>query len=134
MIDKIEYQGKCFALILRNEFDTEGVHFFTSGDNPLQLGVHKYKQGVALKPHIHLNLPKKIESIQEVLHMEHGKLQVDFYDDQGALLGNTILHMGDTILLLSGGHGFEVLEDCKIVEIKQGPYSGQQDDKKFLNI
>ena len=132
MIEKVELQGKEFAIVLRNEFDTDGVHFVTEPNSPLQLGVHKHKQGVTLKPHIHINMVKTIENVQEVLHVEYGKVEVDFYSDDGAHIGSTTLRMGDTILLMSGGHGFRMLEDSKIVEIKQGPYSGVADDKKFL--
>ena len=42
------------------------------------------------------------------------------------------LHAGDIILLLSGGHGFTILEDSTtIVEIKQGPYLDGKDKIKF---
>jgi hypothetical protein len=31
------------------------------------------------------------------------------------------------ILLATGGHGFEVLEEIEMIEVKQGPYAGDQD-------
>ncbi len=42
-----------------------------------------------------------------------------------------ILCSGDIILLSKGGHGFEVLEDIEMIEVKQGPYSGDKDKTKF---
>jgi hypothetical protein len=33
------------------------------------------------------------------------------------------------VLLLAGGHGFDVQDDTKIVEIKLGPYDGKTKDK-----
>ena len=32
-------------------------------------------------------------------------------------------------MLMAGGHGFRVLEDCKMIEVKQGPYAGVDFDK-----
>jgi hypothetical protein len=58
-------------------------------------------------------------------------VKVAFYDD-GEKIKTTILNMGDTILLISGGHGFDMLEDSKIIEVKQGPYGGMEQDKKLL--
>ena len=131
MIEKVEWQGKTLALILRARFDKEGVNFVTAEDNPIQLGILKHHQGVKIKPHIHRASTKVIDSVQEVLHIEYGKVEVDFYDD-GEKIKTTILNMGDTILLISGGHGFDMLEDSKIIEVKQGPYGGMEQDKKLL--
>jgi hypothetical protein len=39
------------------------------------------------------------------------------------------LAAGDAILLIAGGHGFEVLEACQIMEVKQGPYLSKEKDK-----
>jgi len=35
------------------------------------------------------------------------------------------------ILLAFGGHGFEMLEATEIIEVKQGPYAGEQDKTRF---
>ena len=133
MIEKVEWQGKTLALILRARFDKEGVNFVTAEDNAIQLGILKHRQGVKIKPHIHRASAKVINSVQEVLHIEYGRVEVDFYDD-GEKIRTTILNMGDTILLISGGHGFDILEDSKIIEVKQGPYEGVEQDKERLNI
>lgn len=134
MIETIEWNGKKFALILRKEFKAEGVNFLTAEDNPLQLGILGHKQGTKIKPHIHRSSPKTINEVQEVLHIEYGKVEVEFYDAAGKKVADTILRGGDTILLLLGGHGFNILEDSKIIEVKQGPYHGVGEDKKYLEI
>ena len=133
MIEEIEFEGKLFALISRCGCEQNGVNFVTSQDNPLQLGILKHQQGVRLEPHIHRNTPRIINEVQEVLHIEYGELETEFYDEAGNKLGSVILNTGDTILLISGGHGFNILKDCKIVEVKQGPYSGVREDKERLN-
>ena len=38
---------------------------------------------------------------------------------------------GDFLLLLGGGHSFEMLEDSELIEIKQGPYAGDKDKKRY---
>jgi hypothetical protein len=132
MIEKIEWQGKILALIVRHRFDNEGVNFVTDEDSPLQVGVLKHPQGSKIKPHIHRASRKIIDSIQEVLHMEYGRVGVNFYNDNGEQITSTVINMGDTILLIAGGHGFDILEDSKIIEVKQGPYEGVERDKKLL--
>lgn len=71
---------------------------------------------------------------QEVLFIKKGKLRVDFYDDNEQYLESRILEAGDVILLVSGGHGFTVLEEVEMIEVKQGPYSGDQDKRRFTGI
>ena len=132
MPERIEFNGKLFALILRKEFEEDGANFFTSKESPLQLGVLGHKQGAEIKPHIHKNVPRTIERVQEVLHLAHGKVQVDFYDEEGKPLGSSTLNTGDTILLTDGGHGFKMLEDSKMIEVKQGPYLDQETDKRHF--
>ena len=132
MIEKVEWQGKTLALILRAGFDNEGVNFVTDDNSPLQVGVLKHPHGSKIKPHIHRASNKIIDSIQEVLHVEYGRVGVNFYNDRGGQIGSAVINMGDTILLISGGHGFDILEDSKIIEVKQGPYEGVERDKKLL--
>ena len=42
-----------------------------------------------------------------------------------------LLNKGDIILLIKGGHGFSVIEDVKMIEVKQGPYAGDKDKIRF---
>ena len=134
MVEKIEWQGETLALILRAKFDSKGVNFVTDEDSPLQVGVLTHPQGFKIKPHIHRTSRKIINSIQEVLHVAYGRVGVNFYDDNGEQIRTAVINMGDTILLIAGGHGFDILEDCKIIEVKQGPYEGMEQDKKRLEI
>ena len=131
MIERIEWNNRLIALILRRELEMEGVNFFTQEDNPIQLGILKHRQGARIKPHIHKNFSKTISEVQEVLHIAYGKIEAEFYDEKGEKNKSTILGEGDTILLLSGGHGFNILEDSKVIEVKQGPYRGVGDKELF---
>ena len=45
-----------------------------------------------------------------------------------------MLYPGDVILLADGGHGFKMLEPSEIIEVKQGPYCGEQDKVRFMPV
>lgn len=68
---------------------------------------------------------------QETLVLKRGKMRVDFFDDEQKYLSSRILEGGDVVLLICGGHGFEVLEEIEMIEVKQGPYAGDQDKVRF---
>jgi len=66
-----------------------------------------------------------------VLFIKSGKVRIDFFDDRQRYLESRILNTGDVILLAHGGHGFKMLEESEIIEVKQGPYTGDQDKERF---
>ena len=45
-----------------------------------------------------------------------------------------VINSGDIVLLFGGSHGFKILEDLEMIEIKQGPYVGDLDKTKFKRI
>ncbi len=56
---------------------------------------------------------------------------MDFYNDEQQYLESRVLEAGDVILLVTGGHGFEVLEEVEMIEVKQGHYVGERDKTRF---
>ena len=85
-------------------------------------------------PHVHNSVPRQVHYTKEVLVLRRGKLRVDFYTDKQEYIESHILQGGDVILLAEGGHGFKVLEDVEMFEIKQGPYTGENDKTRFQGI
>jgi mannose-6-phosphate isomerase-like protein (cupin superfamily) len=77
---------------------------------------------------------REVQYTKEVLFVKSGRLRVDFYDDDRVYLESTVLEAGDIILLAQGGHGFTMLEPTEIVEVKQGPYVGEQDKTRFAGV
>ena len=134
MVERVEWQGNPLAIIIRKEFEPETTTFFTPKDYPLQLGIVKLDRGGVIKPHIHRRSEKIIHEVHEALHLQYGKIQVDFYSEEGEKAGSTILCEGDTILLIHGGHAIRALEKFKIIEVKQGPYGSLEGDKVFLEV
>ncbi len=131
MIEKIEINGILYAIIIRKDFRQPGIHFFTPESFSQQLAYMSRPKGHQIEPHLHREVRRDVHLTQEVLVIRKGKLRVDFYSKEKQLIGHRILETGDVILLAEGGHGFEMIEDCEIFEIKQGPYLGDQDKEKF---
>ena len=133
-ICEIRDGDELLALIVRREFSAPGVNFLTSRDLSQQLAYMAHPAGHIIKPHVHNSVPRQVSYSQEVLVLRKGKLRVDFYRRDTSYLRSCMLGAGDLILLAGGGHGFEVLEDLEMYEIKQGPYAGDADKSRFAGI
>ena len=134
MIERVEFGGVEFAIILRSSFREPGIHFFTPGDFSQQLGYMRHPAGHVIEPHVHNPVQRAIHFTREVLFLRRGRLRVDFYTDAGSYLESRELGTGDVILLVAGGHGFEALEEIEMIEVKQGPYVGDADKTRIKGI
>jgi mannose-6-phosphate isomerase-like protein (cupin superfamily) len=130
-VEQIEHQGQALALIVRNEFSKPGVNFFTSNELSQQLAHMCHPAGKVIPAHVHNPVHRTVAYTQETLFIKRGRLRVDFYDADRIYLESRVLGPGDVILLIRGGHGFEVLEDLEMIEVKQGPYAGENDKTCF---
>ena len=130
-ISYLRHNDELLAIIIYSNFKKEGIEFFTPKDFSQQLGYMKRSKGYKIKPHIHNDVPRKINFTQEVLFIKSGKVKVNFFNKEYIFLESKILRKGDVILLAKGGHGFEILEEAEIIEVKQGPYSGDIDKTHF---
>ena len=131
MIEEVKYNTQILAIIIRAKYHKEGISFFTPGDFSQQLGYMNRPKGYIIDPHVHNVVERKVTLTQEVLYVKSGKVRVDFYNDEQQYLESRIVVTGDVILLAAGGHGFEMLEDAEMIEIKQGPYCGDEDKVRF---
>lgn len=131
MIESICSGGLQLALILRASYYSSGVNFFTPDDYSQQLGYMNRPKGYVIAPHVHNPVERAVSYTKEVLFIKSGKLRVDFYTENQTYIESKMLHAGDVVLLAFGGHGFEVVEDSEIIEVKQGPYAGDQDKTRF---
>lgn len=134
MIEKIVNNNEIIAIVMRDSYEKEGVEFVTPNEFSQQLAYMKHPKGHKIIPHFHNEVPRIIKYTQEVLIIKKGRLRVDFYDVKCKYINSIVLNRGDVILLCSGGHGFEVIEDVVMVEIKQGPYAGEEDKTKFESV
>lgn len=132
MVTTVEHNGEILAIIIPADFREEGVRFFTPDQFSQQLAFMKHSQGHEIQPHVHCPVPREVQYTQEVLIIRRGRLRVDFYDGENYLESRE-LGAGDVILLASGGHGFKVLEELEMIEVKQGPYAGE-DKVRFAAV
>lgn len=134
MLEKVYFKNVLLAIILRADFKEPGIHFMTSPEFSQQLAYMNHPTGRIIEPHVHNPVPREVHYTQEVLFIRKGRLRVDFYDEDRQYLESRVLCAGDVILLVTGGHGFEVLEEVEMIEVKQGPYVGESDKTRFAGI
>jgi mannose-6-phosphate isomerase-like protein (cupin superfamily) len=142
-VEKIEKGGRILAIITREKALMELEHsgknmLFVSPDEfPFQVGIHNRPKGDVCAPHVHIpfseltNLP-----VQEFFYIISGSVKIDIYDnlDQDLKVSEVTIYKGDSIIL-DCGHGFTFLEDnTKVIELKQGPYRGKENEKRPVNI
>jgi mannose-6-phosphate isomerase-like protein (cupin superfamily) len=130
-IAEVSHGHTVLALIVSHCFHERGIHFFTPGEFSQQLAYMRHPAGKVIDPHVHNPVRREVHYTQEVLLIKSGRLRVDFYDTAQVYLESRILEAGDVILLIEGGHGFEVLEEVEMIEVKQGPYAGDADKTRF---
>lgn len=131
MIDEIFIGGILSAIIIKNDFCCDDIKFFTPDDFSQQLGYMSRPKGYVIAPHVHNEVSRKVSYTKEVLFVKSGLVRVDFYNEVQTYQESRILNRGDVILLAFGGHGFEMLEPSEIIEVKQGPYAGENDKTRF---
>ena len=90
-----------------------------------------HKTNHVIQPHIHKKLVRKINHTSEVLLILKGTLRVDFYSLKRKYLFSKILRKKDIIMLVHGSHGFKVLKNVQMIEIKQGPFLAKLDKVRF---
>lgn len=127
-------KGNTVAIIVYNDYQKEGVNFFTPGELSQQLAFISHKSGKIIGAHLHNVCKRDILVTQETLFIKKGKLKVNFYDNDKKFFDSRVLEAGDVALLAGGGHGFEVLEDVDMIEVKQGPYIGDEYKDRFKGI
>lgn len=131
MVENIEYADKIMAIIIRHNMSESGVHFFTPSSFSQQLAYMKHPTGHVIDAHVHCKIERQVFYTQEVLIIRKGRVRVDFYNDDRVKVDSRVLVSGDVIMLVSGGHGFEMLEETEMIEVKQGPYTGDADKIRF---
>ena len=130
-LEHVFEEDRLLAIILRSSFKKEGIDFFTPPEFSQQLGYMNRSKGYKIQPHIHQKIERTIQYTQEVLFIKKGIVRVDFYKNDKTYLNSKLLNQGDVVLLSAGGHGFEMLEDSEIIEVKQGPFAGNIDKTRF---
>jgi hypothetical protein len=130
-IEWIKAGDMSLAVIIRREFEPEATHFITESEHLQQIGFVKYPRGGKIPAHMHKPLERHIVGTPETLVLRSGRAEVLLYDQQQQLVARRALEVGDVLVLIAGGHGFELLEDSVFLEVKQGPYTGLVEKERF---
>lgn len=134
LIEQVVHGSKELAVIIRAGYVREGITFLTPNHYSQQLGYMNRPAGYRIAPHVHNPMPRAVTYTREVLFIKSGKTRIDFYEDDHTYVESRILRAGDVILLAAGGHGFEMLEPTEMIEVKQGPYAGDEDKTLFTPV
>lgn len=124
--------GDLLATVIRFGYDRDGLSFFSDPEEPQQLGYLNYPVGKVIDPHVHHDVARTIRRTTEVMVVLAGRIRVDLYTASGDFVTSLEIGKGDTISLVGGGHGFEILEPSQVVYVKQGPYLGDGDKARFF--
>lgn len=126
------YDGSTLiALIIKNNYQPEGIQFVTPENLSQQVGFMTRPKGYVIAPHSHAVVPRNVETLSEVLIVKSGLVRCDLFSVCGEFMEACFLAAGDVIILNQGGHSFEFLEHSSLIEVKQGPFR-PDDEKIFL--
>jgi mannose-6-phosphate isomerase-like protein (cupin superfamily) len=130
-VECVTWDGRPLAYIVRASYAPDRTSFLTRPDDTLQAGHVVYPAGGEIQRHVHKRLERHIVGTSEALVVKRGHCWIDVYNDDRDLVASRELHAGDLMLMLGGGHGFRMIEDTVLIEIKQGPYTGIDEKERF---
>lgn len=131
MLERIPADGPLLALIVSGGDDPRETTFPTPPELGLQLGFVVYPARGEIARHDHRPLERTVVGTPEVLVVRSGRCEIDLYDHERRHVATRELRGGDVILIAGGGHGFRMLEDTVLLEVKQGPYVGLEEKERF---
>ncbi len=112
---------------------SDSFQFFSPDEDYLQVGTWHYPEGKELLAHAHNKVQREVAWTQEVLYVRRGRLRAKIYNSKRELVATWEASDGDILVLLRGGHGYEILESgTQVLEIKNGPYVGAERDRVRL--
>ena len=123
-------KNNLLALIIRKNEIVKDKYFATENNYDFQLAAFNLKNKAVIERHIHNEQNRNIKTTSEVLIVLEGELRIEIFDYELDLVETVNIFQHDTIALLGGGHGIDVKQDTKLIEVKQGPYDPETDKKR----
>ena len=130
-IESIWRGERLIAYVIRAAAASPETSFFTGDDAAFQAGFVVYPAGGTVVPHVHRPIERNVVGTSELLIVRKGRCIVDLYGEDQVFVASRELVTGDTVLLIEGGHGFRMIDDTVLFEVKQGPYGGQAEKVRF---
>ncbi|MDK9694555.1 MAG: hypothetical protein OEL19_09985 [Sulfurimonas sp.] len=94
MIQQITHNDRLLSIIIRRNFEKNGIEFFTPDDFSQQLAYMKRPKDYVIPPHVHNAVVREVQFTKEVLFIKSGKVRVDFYDDDKTISKALFLKRG----------------------------------------
>jgi len=133
-VESIEYNGVKYAEIIWSDTRFEETKFISPAESSFQFGLLAHKAGFVEAPHYHKPFTRQIHDLQQMFVVQRGIVAVELYDDDGGVLREITLHLGDAIVLIHGVHAIRVVEDMQCISVKQGPFLGAENDKILVEV
>ncbi len=130
-IDIID-DGIIYAQIYDLNIDGE-VIFPTKDFFEMQCGFGTIMNKTKKNPHIHKLIKRETRHTSEFFFIYQGEVVVTFYNINQTVISKKNLTSGMGFIQFQGGHGFSFAPNTKYIEVKQGPYMGNTNDKYFFN-
>lgn len=130
-VEHIMWNGRPLAYIIRAALEPAKTTFLTPDDFKQQVGFIVYPAKSEIQRHVHKALERHLVGTSEVLIVKRGRCEMDVYSDDRELVATRELATGDIMLMVGGGHGFRMIEDTVLLEVKQGPYTGLDEKERF---
>lgn len=129
MVEQLICDGMLFGYLCNGSVPDKTI-FVTPNECQQQSGYIVYPKGSEIQRHYHNPVERHLHTTTEVLLVLKGSCFVDFYRNQ-ELLFSRQLHVGNVLIIIDGGHGFRVIDDLVLFEVKQGPYTGPHEKVRF---
>ena len=130
-VEHITSDQQLLCILIRVEMLPEVTTFLTPPEFKQQVGYIVYPAEGEIARHTHRSIERQLVGTSEVLVVKKGRCLLDIYNDEHKLVATRELNVGDIMLMVGGGHGFRMLEDTVLLEIKQGPYTGVDEKERF---
>ncbi len=133
-VKSIYNQDELVAQVFNLKDIEEGLDFLTEDDSFVQVGTWNYKKDTLLPAHFHNDFDRSALRTQEVVIVLSGKIKCSLYSTDGNFIDDAFLNQNMMIIQYSNAHEYELLEDSKVIEIKNGPYFGPDKDRTRINV
>ena len=133
-IKNISHNDELYSSIFDLNNINEGLDFLTNNDSFVQVGTWKYEKGKILDAHYHNTFERKSYITQEVVLVLEGTIICNLYTTDGEFIASEKIKENQLIIQFQGIHEYEILENSKVLEIKNGPYFGPDKDRTRVNI
>jgi hypothetical protein len=133
-IKHILHEGELYASIFDTSNISEGLDFLTSDSSFIQVGTWNYKKNKTLDAHFHNYFERSAQRTQEVVYVIEGSIKCNLFKEDTTFIETVIIDSGMLIVQYQGVHEYEIVEDSKVLEVKNGPYFGPEKDRTRVDV